>query len=82
MSAAAASNTDATTVYVRLLDEGTDVFRPSLAVALGEDTYELLRSESYDPEDECWEFEPGFRVRVVRRQGATGEFLLAASLAE
>lgn len=82
MSAEAASNTDATTVYVRLLDEGTDVFRPSLAVALGGDIYELLRSESYDPEDECWEFEPGSRVHVVPRQGTAGEFLVAASLAE
>jgi hypothetical protein len=70
------------TIYVRLLDEGTDVFRPSAAVALGGDVYELLRPESYDPEDERWEFEPGSRVHALPRQGAEGEYLIAASLAE
>jgi hypothetical protein len=77
-----ASNTKASTIYVRLLDEGTDVFRPSSAIALGGDVYELLRPESYDPEDECWEFEPGSRVHALPRQGTDGEYLVAASLAE
>jgi hypothetical protein len=40
------------TVYVRLLDEGTDVIRPATAVSLGNDLYQLLATPGYDPEDE------------------------------
>jgi len=82
MSVDQASNTKASTIYVRLLDEGTDVFRPSSAIALGGDVYELLRPDSYDPDDECWEFEPGSRVHALPRQSADGEYLVASSLAE
>ncbi len=82
MSVELASNTKASTIYVRLLDEGTDVFRPSSAIALGGDVYELLRPDSYDPDDECWEFEPGSRVHTLPRQSDEGEYLVASSLAE
>lgn len=82
MSADQGSSTNESTIYVRLLDEGTDVFRPSPAIALGGDVYELLRPEFYDPEDERWEFEPGCRVHALPRTGADGDYLVAASLAE
>jgi hypothetical protein len=82
MSEEVASTTKVVTVYVRLLDEGTEVFRPSTAVPLGENVYQLLRPEFYDPEDEHWEFEPGARVHVTQHQGIPDEYLVAASLAE
>lgn len=46
-------------VYVRLLDEGTEVFRPTEATALPQGGYRLLPTRSYDPQDEKWEFPPG-----------------------
>lgn len=81
MSADPVSNTKEHTIYVRLLDEGTDVFRPVLAKSVGEDIYELLVPHEYDSEDEQWEFQPGSRVRVMVRHGSDGEYLVATSLA-
>ena len=52
------------TVYVKLLDEGTDVMRPTLAIPLGESVYELLPTPDYNPENETWEFLPGTNVEV------------------
>jgi hypothetical protein len=49
-------------VYVRLLNEGTDVWRPVAATAQGDGTY--LLSERTMSEDEQWEFPPGSRVTV------------------
>jgi hypothetical protein len=46
-------------VYVRLLDEGVDVWRPVPAVDLGDGRYELAATEDYDPTIETWEFVPG-----------------------
>jgi hypothetical protein len=39
------------TIYVRLLDEGVDVWRPVSAETLGEGRYRIV-SENTDPEDE------------------------------
>ena len=66
-------------VYVRLMDEGTQVSRPTEAVELANGLYELLATEGYDPEDENWEFPPGSVVRVQKRSGTAGEYLLAVA---
>ncbi len=50
-------------VYVELLDEGSPVIRPTLAMPVA-DGYRLLPTAGYDPEDEHWEFTPGSIVRV------------------
>ena len=57
------------TVYVQLLEEGTDTMRPTQAMPLGGDSYKLLPTPSYDPEDEIWEFLPGSIVRCEKRRG-------------
>lgn len=49
-------------VYISLLEEGTDTLRPTQAVALGDNVYELLPTPQYDPENETWEFLPGTKV--------------------
>jgi hypothetical protein len=66
-----ASSTDKVTIYVRLLDEGVEVFRPTLAEAVGQGRYRLLATPDYDPEDEKWEFTPGTVVAgsMEKRQG-------------
>ncbi len=67
MSAATTSNTKQLTVYVRLLGEGTTVFRPTLGESTGPQTVRLLPTTDYDPEDEQWEFPPETLVRVEAR---------------
>ena len=66
-------------IYVRLLNEGTEVSRPTEAVSCGGGLYRLLPTAGYDPDDEEWEFFPGSVVRAVRRTDGLGEFLLAGN---
>lgn len=76
MSAATASSTEPVTVFVRMLDEGTDVWRPVQAFRLGETTYRI--ADEPIPEDEAWVFQPGDVVVVERRQGGAAEDSLIA----
>ncbi|MFC5344948.1 hypothetical protein ACETK8_02960 [Brevundimonas staleyi] len=61
-----ASSAERATVFVRLLDEGTDVWRPVDARRLGEATYQI--ADQTVPEDETWSFQPGDIVVAERRQ--------------
>jgi hypothetical protein len=63
------------TVYVLLLDEGTEVFRPTEADPCGTGLYRFRITPDYDPDDESWEFPPGTLEKVEERRG--GNFLLA-----
>jgi hypothetical protein len=63
---------DSTQVYVKLLDEATDCWRPVDAVHEGEDRYRLV-GKNADPEDEHWEFESGSLVRCRPHVFADGE---------
>lgn len=65
------------TIYVRLLDEGTDVFRPTEVESLEDGLFKLLPTPEYDPDDEHWEFTPGSVVRGVTRK-LDGEAVLVA----
>lgn len=76
MSAATASSIDLATVLVRMLDEGTDVWRPVKAMRLGETTYQI--ADDPVPDDESWVFQPGDIVVVERRNGEGGEDSLVA----
>jgi hypothetical protein len=66
---------DRTTVYVRLLNEGTDVWRPVAATRIGSGY--LLNGPQ--PDDEEWEFKPGESVicDLRRFEGKPDEFLVA-----
>ena len=81
MSAATASSTDTATIFVRLLDEGVDVWRPVPARRLSEATYRL--SEAPVPEDEVWSFQPGDIVVAEHRpeNGAASKELFAVARA-
>src|SRR5690348_15970137 len=81
MSVDQASNTDAI-VYVRLLDEGVDVWRPVQAAARSDGSLELVAPNDYGPETEHWEFPPHTRVRCqVRRFEGGKEGLVAIKAA-
>jgi len=51
------------TVYVYLMNEGTDSWRPTNALSLDGELYQLLPTPNYSEEDEEWEFAPGAIVR-------------------
>ena len=61
---------DSETIYVALLDEGIDVWRPVMARRLPDGTY-LILEQDYDRSTETWQFEPGAVVkgRVEKRNG-------------
>jgi hypothetical protein len=55
------------TIYVRLLDEGTDVWRPVEAVTVAPGVFEIAPG-AVVPDDERWEFGPGERVQCRLRE--------------
>ena len=63
MSAEMVSSTDTIELYIPLLNEGTDVLRPTRGLVLGPEIAQVLATVGYDPTDEEWEFPPGTRVR-------------------
>lgn len=65
------------TIYIRLLEEGTEVLRPTEAEELGDGLFMLLPTPNYNPEDEHWEFGPGSVVRGVFRK-VEGDAVLVA----
>jgi hypothetical protein len=65
------------TIYVRLMDEGLEVWRPVAARRVSADTY-LILDQGYDPGVETWEFEPGAVVRGRRIQREGREIVVAA----
>lgn len=54
-------------IYIRLLTEGTIVYRPVSAHRIKDHIYEVKGYDIYDPEDEIWEFPPGSHVLVEER---------------
>jgi hypothetical protein len=64
-------------VYVRLLNEGTEVYRLVPSRRTGDDTFLLCSEDIYNREDEWWEFEPVSTVKVIEKEFARGRGLLA-----
>ena len=77
MSAHPATNTE-TVVYVRLLDEGTDVWRPVSASSLPDGVFQLAKPADYDPEMENWEFPPQAKVTCAPKIFSDGKEHLVA----
>ncbi len=66
-----------TEIYIRLLDEGTEVYRPTEAKPLGPGLFRVMPTSNYNSEDEKWEFVPGSLVRLEKRQLDGGEVFVA-----
>jgi hypothetical protein len=62
------------TIFVELLGEGTQCWRPVRAEPLGDESYRII-----DPlaEDEDWAFAPGDTVKCKMHRFANGDGLLA-----
>jgi hypothetical protein len=68
-----------TEIFVKLLDEGTDCWRPVNAGPIGGGVFEVL---GIVPSGEKWEFAPGTLVRCQQKQFANGSSgLIAIELA-
>jgi hypothetical protein len=67
------------TIYVELLDEGVDVWRPVEATVEANATFRLPDQASGD---EAWRFPPGSLVRCQRTLLSDGERLVASELVE
>lgn len=71
------------TIYVRLLHEGTDVWRPTRGRRVGPMTFEILPTPDYDAGAERWEFAPGSIVNCDWQPniGVPGPIVSALALA-
>ena len=63
-------------IYIALLDEGVDVWRPVQAEHLSGNVYRILR-QSYDRTVESWQFEPRDVVLCERVESGGGRILAA-----
>jgi hypothetical protein len=80
-SEATALSTNTIPIYVPLLNEGTDVLRPTNGFVLGPDLVRVQPTADYDPELEEWEFPPGSEVRCVSEVRGGRAILVARRLA-
>ena len=65
------------TIYILLLDEGLDVWRPTTGLEIGENIYKVEPTDDYDDQDEKWEFKPGSTVRCEYKNLSEGKHLVA-----
>lgn len=56
-----------TTIYVKLINEPVEVWRPVDAIRINENSYQLTLEQDV-PEDEEWEFSPGETIEVFIRE--------------
>ena len=66
-------------IYVELLDEGVETWRPVLAIREGGEIYRLPEEQD---ENEKWAFPPGSRVRCEARELSGGMAQVACVVVE
>lgn len=52
-------------IYIPLIDEGTEVWRPTMGEEITDMTFLVLPTPTYDPENEHWAYPPGTLVRCA-----------------
>jgi len=65
MSAETASSIKTVEIYVPLLNEGTDVIRPTTGLVMTPEVVEVQATRDYDSTTEEWQFPPGSKVKCV-----------------
>lgn len=68
-------------IHIRLLDEIVDVWRPTKAIELENEIFQVLPTIDYDKNDEEWEFVPGSIVKCATKEFDQGHGLVAIALA-
>jgi hypothetical protein len=66
------------TIYVALLDEGVEVWRPVQALRRAGDLFQIVSKN--DSETETWEFPSGALVRCVEKQLQDGLRIVAVEM--
>ena len=69
-------------IYIKLLNEGTVVYRPVYALENGDGKYQILDNNNYNPNDETWEFLPGSIVTCETKLLEKQHHLVATSLSD
>lgn len=77
MSVEMGSSTSVVEIFIRLLNEGTEVLRPTPGRLLGPNEIQVLATPDYDATVEEWEFPPGSKVRCVKEVRGDRELLVA-----
>ena len=77
MSEVMALSTNELPIYIPLLNEGTDVLRPTTGIILETDVVRVVATRDYNPDIEEWEFVPGSTVRCVKEFRGGREILVA-----
>ncbi len=77
MSVEMGSSTSTVEIFIPLLNEGTDVLRPTRGLVVGSNEVQVLPTPNYDPTAEEWEFPPGTKVQCVREIRSGRELLVA-----
>ncbi len=67
-------------IYVALLDEGVDVWKPIQAERLSDNMYRIV-GQPYDRTIEKWQFEPGDMVVCEMIESSDGRILAATKKA-
>lgn len=65
------------TIYTRLLNEGTDVYRPVPSLIIEDNVHKITGDHIFDPDDEEWEYPPGTIVFVEKKEIGGEELLVA-----
>lgn len=73
--------TDLSQIFVRLIDEEVDVWRPVPAERLFDNIYRIT-DQPYDRDSETWEFGPGEEVVVEMIASSGGQIAAATHLRE
>lgn len=68
-------------IYVGMLDENVDVWRPVQATRLDRNVYRI-DEQQYDRDIETWQFEPGDTVTCGLIESNEGRILAAIKLVE
>jgi hypothetical protein len=59
-------------IYIKLFEEGTDVYRPTKVELISEGIFRVLPTENYDSDDEIREFIPGTIVSCKEKSLTSG----------
>ena len=74
-------STNVIPLHIPLLNEGTDVLRPTTGVFVTQDVVRVQATDDYDPDVEEWEFPPGSEVRCIAELRGGVQILVARSMA-
>lgn len=82
MSAEMVSSADTVEICIPLLNEGTDVLRPTKGLVIRPNIVQVIATTDYDPTMEEWEFPPGSAVRCAAESKDSRTLLVARHRAD